>query len=44
MKTYFIPNSLFIVTFFILAQDSDVEYRMKKEYNKNGDLIRYDSI
>ena len=45
MKTYFLSISLFFsVTFFVLAQDSDVEYRVTKEYNENGDLIRYDSI
>lgn len=45
MKTYFLSISLFLsVTFFVLAQDSDVEYRVTKEYNENGDLIRYDSI
>ncbi|MEL0225375.1 MAG: hypothetical protein VW912_01685 [Flavobacteriaceae bacterium] len=45
MKTYFLSISLFFsVTFFVLAQDSDIEYRVTKEYNENGDLIRYDSI
>ena len=45
MKTYFLSISLFFsVTFFVLAQDSYVEYRVTKEYNENGDLIRYDSI
>ena len=45
MKTYFLSLSLFFsATFFILAQDADVEYRVTKEYNENGDLIRYDSI
>ena len=45
MKTYFLSISLFFsVTFFVLAQDSDVEYRVTKEYNENGDLILYDSI
>ena len=45
MKTYFLYLSLFfIVTFFSHAQDADVEYRVIKEYNENGDLICYDSI
>lgn len=45
MKTYFLSLSLFLsATFFALAQDADVEYRVTKEYNENGDLIRYDSI
>ena len=45
MKTYFLSLSLFLsTTFFALAQDADVEYRVTKEYNENGDLIRYDSI
>ena len=45
MKTYFLFLSLFLsATFFALAQDADVEYRVTKEYNENGDLIRYDSI
>lgn len=45
MKTYILYLSLFFsATFFALAQDTNVEYCVTKEYNKNGDLIRYDSI
>lgn len=45
MKTYFLYLSLFFsATFFALAQDTDVEYRVTKEYNEEGNLIRYDSI
>ena len=45
MKTYLLYFSIFFsATFFTLAQDGTVEYRVTKEYNENGDLIRYDSI
>ena len=37
MKTYFLSLSLFLsATFFALAQDADVEYRVTKEYNEMG--------
>ena len=45
MKTYILYFSIFFsATFFTIAQDGTVEYRVTKEYNENGDLIRYDSI
>ena len=45
MKTYILCLSIFFgATLFTLAQDATVEYRVTKEYNENGDLIRYDSI
>ena len=45
MKTYIPKLSFFFgATFFTFAQNADVEYRVTKEYNEKGDLIRYDSI
>ena len=45
MKTYILKLSFFFgATFFTFAQNADVEYRVTKEYNEKGDLIRYDSI
>lgn len=45
MKTYFLTLILFFsCCFFVLAQQADVQYKVTKEYDKNGNLIRYDSI
>lgn len=45
MKTYFLTLSLFFgCCFFVFAQEADVQYKVTKEYDKNGNLIRYDSI
>ncbi len=45
MKTYFLILSLFLgCCFFVFAQEADVQYKVTKEYDKNGNLIRYDSI
>ena len=45
MKTYILKLSFFFgATFFTFAQNAEVEYRVTKEYNENGDLIYYDSI
>jgi len=43
MKTYIF--TFFFACFFVaFAQDDDVQYKVTKEYDKNGNLIRYDSI
>lgn len=43
MKTYIF--TFFFAYFFVaFAQDDDVQYKVTKEYDKNGNLIRYDSI
>lgn len=45
MKTYFCSFILLsCCCFFALAQDNAIAYRVTKEYNQKGELIRYDSI
>lgn len=45
MKTYFLSLCLiFFYCFNMFAQKADVQYKIKKEYNSKGELIRYDSI
>lgn len=42
MKTYLL-SFLLCSFFFSFAQNDDLQYTVTKEYDKNGNLIRYDS-
>ena len=45
MKTYLLTLCLFFYYCFnALAQKEDAQYKITKEYNNKGELIRYDSI
>lgn len=48
MKNLILPATFFVFNFFSIAQKApstknDVEFRVYKEYDKKGNLIRYDS-